>query len=100
MQIQQDEIERLQAGGLWWWTRRSYGSRGSKRGSTNRAGLQAQLLAQGFQQAQAAAVDLAARQGLGQFQTQLGQQQQAQEQAKLDAAQQQKEKNNSNHSHN
>ena len=36
----------------------------------SRAGLQAQLLAQGFQQAQAAAAqDLAARQGLGQFQT-------------------------------
>ena len=53
----------------------------------SRAGLQAQLLAQGFQQAQAAAAqDLAARQGLGQFQTQLGQAGQAQEQAVLDAA--------------
>ena len=31
---------------------------------SSRAGLQAQLLAQGFQQAQAAAQDLAARQGL------------------------------------
>ena len=36
----------------------------------NRANLQAQLLAQGFQQAQqAAAADLAARQGLGQYQS-------------------------------
>jgi hypothetical protein len=42
----------------------------SARGSEmNRANLQAQLLAQGFQQAQAAAAqDLAARQGLGQYQ--------------------------------
>ena len=56
--------------------------------ATNRANLQAQLLAQGFQQAQqAAAADLAARQGLGQFQSALGQQQQAVEQAKLDATQ-------------
>ena len=54
----------------------------------NRANLQAQLLAQGFQQAQqAAAADLAAEQGLGQYQSALGQQQQALEQAKLDAAQ-------------
>ena len=53
----------------------------------SRAGLQAQLLAQGFQQAQAAAAqDLAARQGLGQFQTQLGQAGQAQQQAIIDAA--------------
>ena len=53
----------------------------------SRAGLQAQLLAQGFQNAQAAAAaDLAARQGLGQFQTQLGQAGQAQQQAILDAA--------------
>ena len=53
----------------------------------SRAGLQAQLLAQGFQQAQAAAAqDLAARQGLGQFQTQIGQAGQAQQQAILDAA--------------
>ena len=53
-----------------------------------RANLQAQLLAQGFQQAQqAAAADLAARQGLGQYQSALGQQQQAVEQAQLDAAQ-------------
>ena len=54
----------------------------------NRANLQANLLAQGFQQAQAAAAaDLAARQGLGGYQSQLGQQQQAFEQAQLDAAQ-------------
>ncbi len=54
----------------------------------NRAQLQAQLLAQGFQQAQAqAAQDLAARQGLGTYQSQLGQQQQAVQQAQLDAAQ-------------
>jgi hypothetical protein len=52
-----------------------------------RAGLQAQLLQQGFQQAQAAAAqDLAARQGLGTYQTQLGQSGQAQTQAGLDAA--------------
>ena len=56
--------------------------------ATNRANLQAQLLAQGFQQAQqAAANDLAARQGLGGYQSQLGQQQQAFAQAQLDAAQ-------------
>ena len=54
----------------------------------NRANLQANLLAQGFQQAQAAAAAaLAARQGLGGYQSQLGQQQQAFEQAQLDAAQ-------------
>ena len=55
----------------------------------NRANLQAQLLAQGFQQAQAAAAaaDLAARQGLGTYQSQLGQQQQALRTSKLDAAQ-------------
>ena len=60
----------------------------SARGAaTNRANLQAQLLAQGFQQAQAAAAqDLAARQGLGTYQTQLGQAGQAQQQALLDAA--------------
>jgi hypothetical protein len=61
----------------------------SARGAAmNRANLQANLLAQGFQQAQAAAAqDLAARQGLGGYQSQLGQAQQAVEQAKLDAAQ-------------
>ena len=54
----------------------------------NRANLQANLLAQGFQQAQAAAAaDLAARQGLGTYQSQLGQQQQAYNKAILDAAQ-------------
>ena len=54
----------------------------------NRANLQAQLLNQGFQQAQAAAqADMQARQGLGTYQSQLGQQQQGFEQAKLDAAQ-------------
>ena len=60
----------------------------SARGAAaNRAQLQAQLLAQGFQQAQAAAAqDLAARQGLGNYQTQLGQAGQAQTQAGLDAA--------------
>ena len=60
----------------------------SARGAaTNRANLQAQLLAQGFQQAQAAAAqDLAARQGLGQYQQQMGQAGQAQQQAILDAA--------------
>ena len=57
------------------------------RNQMQRAGLQAQLLAQGFQQAQAAAAqDLAARQGLGTYQTQLGQAGQAQQQATLDAA--------------
>ena len=57
------------------------------RNQLQRAGLQAQLLQQGFQQAQqAAAADLAARQGLGTYQTQLGQAGQAQTQAGLDAA--------------
>ena len=57
-------------------------------GGVNRANLQAQLLNQGFQQAQAAAgADLQAQQGLGQYQSALGQQQQAVEQAGLDAAQ-------------
>ena len=61
----------------------------SARGAAaNRANLQAQLLAQGFQQAQqAAAADLAAEQGLGAYQSQLGQAQQAVQQAQLDAAQ-------------
>jgi hypothetical protein len=55
---------------------------------TNRANLQAQLLAQGFQQAQqAAAADLAAEQGLGAYQSQLGQAQQAVQQAQFDASQ-------------
>jgi len=56
--------------------------------ATNRANLQAQLLAQGFQQAQAAAAqDLQAEQGLGAYQSQLGQAQQAVDQAVLDANQ-------------
>ena len=55
--------------------------------SANRANLQAQLLAQGFQQAQAAAAqDLAAQQGLGQYQQQMGQAGQAQQQAIIDAS--------------
>ena len=60
----------------------------SARGSQmNRSNLQAQLLAQGFQQAQAAAAqDLAAQQGLGQYQQSMGQAGQAQQQAILDAA--------------
>ena len=60
----------------------------SARGSQmNRSNLQAQLLAQGFQQAQAAAAqDIAAQQGLGQYQQQMGQAGQAQQQAILDAA--------------
>tara|TARA_R110001583_G_scaffold10496_1_gene48390 strand:- start:206 stop:973 length:768 start_codon:yes stop_codon:yes gene_type:complete len=59
------------------------------RGSeANRSNLMAQLLNQGFQQAQAArGNDLVAQQGLGTYQTQLGQGQQGFEQAKLDAAQ-------------
>ena len=60
----------------------------AKGAAMNRAQLQAQLLNQGFQQAQqAAAADLQAQQGLGQYQSALGQQQQAVEQARLDAAQ-------------
>jgi hypothetical protein len=55
-------------------------------GAMNRAQLQAQLLNQGFMQAQqAAGTDLAARQGLGQYQQALGQADQGFEQAKLDA---------------
>ena len=55
-------------------------------GAMNRAQLQAQLLNQGFQQAQqAAGADLQARQGLGQYQQALGQADQGFEQAKLDA---------------
>ena len=57
-------------------------------GALNRAQLQAQLLNQGFQQAQqAAGVDLAARQGLGQYQQALGQADQGFAQAQLDAQQ-------------
>ena len=60
----------------------------SARGAaTSRSNLQAQLLAQGFQQAQAAAANqLAAQQGLGQYQQSLGQAGQAQQQAILDAS--------------
>ena len=54
----------------------------------NRASLQAQLLNQAFNQAQAArGADLTAQQGLGQYQQALGQAQQGFEQAKLDATQ-------------
>ena len=57
------------------------------RNQMRRAGLQAQLLAQNFQQAQAQAnQQLAAQQGLGQYQTAIGQGQQAFTQAGLDAA--------------
>ena len=57
-------------------------------GAMNRAQLQAQLLNQGFQQAQqAAGVDLAARQGLGTYQSALGQEQQQYDQALKDATQ-------------
>ena len=60
----------------------------AKGAAMNRANLQAQLLAQGFQQAQqAAAADLAARQGSFLNQSALGQQQQAVGQAQRDAAQ-------------
>jgi ribosomal protein S9 len=60
----------------------------AKGAAMNRTQLQAQLLNQGFQQAQqAAAADLQAQQGLGGYQSQLGQQQQAFAQAGLDAAQ-------------
>ena len=53
-----------------------------------RAQLQANLLNQGFQQAQQArGTDLAAQQGLGQYQQAMGQSQQGFEQAKLDASQ-------------
>jgi len=54
----------------------------------NRAQLQAQLLNQGFGQAQQArAGDLQAQQGLGTYQSQMGAGQQGFEQAKLDASQ-------------
>ena len=54
----------------------------------NRAQLQAQLLNQGFQEARAArGADLAAQQGLGTYQQQLGAAQQGFEQAQLDATQ-------------
>ena len=57
-------------------------------GAMNRAQLQAQLLNQGFMQAQqSAGTDLAARQGLGQYQQALGQADQGFAQAGLDAQQ-------------
>jgi len=60
----------------------------ARSGASNRAQLQAQLLNQGFQQAQqAAAADMQARQGLGAYQQQLGQAQQGYQQAILDAQQ-------------
>ena len=56
------------------------------KGAMDRATLQAQLLNQGFMQAQqAAGADLQARQGLGQYQQALGQADQGFAQAKLDA---------------
>ena len=55
-------------------------------GAMDRASLQAQLLNQGFQQAQqAAGMDLQAQQGLGQYQQALGQADQGYAQAQLDA---------------
>ena len=57
-------------------------------GAMNRAQLQAQLLNQRFQQAQAsAAADMQARQGLGTYQSALGQEQQQYDQALKDATQ-------------
>ena len=57
-------------------------------GAVNRAQLQAQLLNQGFQQAQQArATDLEAQQGLGTYQQQIGQADQGYQQAILDANQ-------------
>ena len=56
--------------------------------AAKRAAMQAQLLQQGFGQAQQQALaQLQAQQGLGTYQTQLGQAGQAQQQAVLDAAQ-------------
>ena len=55
-------------------------------GAMNRANLQAQLLNQGFTQAnQLAQQDMMTRQGLGTYMDQMGQAQQGYEQAKLDA---------------
>ena len=55
-------------------------------GATNRAALQAQLLNQGYGQAnQLAQQDMMTRQGLGTYMDQMGQGQQGFEQAKLDA---------------
>ena len=56
------------------------------RGAMDRAGLQAQLLNQGYNQAnQFAQQDMMTRQGLGTYMDQMGQGQQGFEQAKLDA---------------
>ena len=56
------------------------------RGAVDRAGLQAQLLNQGYNQAnQFAQQDMMTRQGLGTYMDQMGQGQQGFEQAKLDA---------------
>ena len=56
------------------------------RGAVDRAGLQAQLLNQGYNQAnQLAQQDMMTRQGLGTYMDQMGQGQQGFEQAKLDA---------------
>ena len=66
-------------------------------GADNRAQLQAQLLNQGFMQAQQAAAQiLAARQGLGQYQQALGQADQGFAQAQLDAKHLQQEKQSLN----
>ena len=55
-------------------------------GAMNRANLQAQLLNQGFTQAnQLAQQDMMTRQGLGTYMDQMGQAQQGYDQAKLDA---------------
>jgi hypothetical protein len=69
-QFKTQQIERssYSSWSLWWWTRRCNAAESAKV-QQQRAQLQAQLLNQGFQQAQAAAAqDLAARQGLGQYQ--------------------------------
>ena len=75
----------------------------SARGSQmNRSNLQAQLLAQGFQQAQAAAAqDLAAQQGLGQYQQSTWSSRSSTATSYNWMHQQQLKENNSfNHSHN
>ena len=65
LQIQQDVIEAIQAGAYGGGREGVLAAEAARGAAQSRAGLQAQLLAQGFQQAQAAAAqDLAARQGL------------------------------------
>ena len=65
LQIQQDEIRAIQAGAYGGGREGVLAAEAARGAATARANLQAQLLAQGFQQAQAAAAqDLAARQGL------------------------------------